>query len=157
MDGAGLLPARSKSKRTRSSNSSRDIQTRGERDRTNRSSPTSSASTPRAPRPSLVSRNSAPLSPSFRDPKHLVPESDSDALSHRDSVASIKDDPFFRNYQSPQLVSLARELRSATHLEHSRDEAIPNEPPLRSSKGPSEDNAVHLPVSKPLRLCKKCA
>lgn len=35
--------------------------------------------------------------------------------SIRDSVASIKDDPFFRNYQTPQSVSLARELRSASH------------------------------------------
>ena len=156
MDEVGLLPARTKSKRTRSTNSSRDTQNRSDRDRTNRSSPTSSSSTPRGSRPSLVSRSSAPLVPSFREAKHFVVEDDSDAYSHRDSVASIKDDPFFRNYQSPHSVSLARELRSATYSQHLRDEGVPTEPPPRSSKRPSVDNSVNLPVSRPFYLGEKC-
>ena len=79
-------------------------------------------------------------------------DDDFDAYSHRDSVTSIKDDPFFRNYQSPHSVSLARELRSATYsLQDLRDEDAEEEPPPRSTRRPSADtsNSVNLPVRRP--------
>ena len=150
MDEVGLLPARTKSKRTRSSNPSRDSH-HGER--ASKGSPTSTSLTPRTSRPSLASRtSSAPLVPVNNHPKLLADDDDFDAYSHRDSVASIKDDPFFRNYQSPHSVSLARELRSATYSQQRvRDEELPEEPPPRSTKRPSADtsNSVNLPVRLP--------
>lgn len=150
MDQVGLLPSRTKSKRTRSSNSSRDPH-HGER--TSKASPTSTSSTPRTSRPSLAHRtSSAPLVPVTGHPKLLAADDDLDAYSHRDSVASIKDDPFFRNYQSPHSVSLARELRSATYSQQRlRDEDVPEEPPPRSTRRPSADNSnsVNLPVRLP--------
>jgi hypothetical protein len=155
----GVLPQRTKSKRTRSSNSSRDPN-RGERERSANVSPTISNSTPRSTaRPSLASRTSSePLlpaikvkNPNLNHPNLLSGEDDVDAdlYSIRDSVASIKDDPFFRNYQSPSSVSLARELRSATYSGRLRDGIPPNEPPPRSPHRPSVDNSVNLPVSSP--------
>jgi hypothetical protein len=42
--------------------------------------------------------------------------------SQRESIASIKDDPFFRNYQTPQLLSLAQEERTAAHLPSTGEE-----------------------------------
>jgi hypothetical protein len=149
MDQVGLLPSRTKSKRTRSSNSSRDPH--GER--ASKASPTSTSSIPRTSRPSLANRtSSAPLVPLTGHPKLLAVDDDFDAYSHRDSVASIKDDPFFRNYQSPHSVSLARELRSATYSQQRlRDEDVPEEPPPRSTRRPSADNSnsVNLPVRLP--------
>lgn len=149
MDGVGLLPARTKSKRTRSSHASRD----SHRERASKASPTPTSSTPRTSRPSFTARtSSAPLVPVTGPPKLLVDEDDFDAYSHRDSVASIKDDPFFRNYQSPQSVSLARELRSATYTQAaSRDEGAPEEPIPSSTQRPSADtsNSVNLPVRPP--------
>jgi hypothetical protein len=154
MDEVGLLPARTKSKRTRSSNSSRDPH-HGER--ASKASPTSGSSTPRTSRPSLASRtSSAPLVPVSSQPKLLSTDDEFDAYSHRDSVASIKDDPFFRNYQSPHSVSLAKELRSATYSQQRlRDEDFPEEPPPRSTRRPSADtsNSVNLPVRIPSPRC----
>jgi hypothetical protein len=116
-------------------------------------SPSSSNTTPRTSvRPSLISRTStATLVPQPTEQPLLVVDEDLDAYSHRDSVASsitsIKDDPFFRNYQSPQSISLARELRSAAHSERMREaNAIPDDLPPRSTKRPSVDNSVNLPV-----------
>src|SRR6187402_3034543 len=104
MDEVGLLPVRSKSKRDRSSNSSK-------RERVTKISPSVSNSNPNSTartsaRPGLVSRSSAPLLPSLKDASHLPFEGNSDRYGHRDSVTSIKDDPFFRNYQTPHSVSL---------------------------------------------------
>jgi hypothetical protein len=143
MEEVSLLPNRrsSTSKRVRSSNTSREVP-RGIR--TTKHS-VSSNSTPRSARPSLATRiASAPLVPSNRDLNLLGVEEQSNADNHRDSVASIKDDPFFRNYQSPHSVSLARELMSE-HL-HDEDD-LPGNPPPRSNKRPSVDNSVNLPVS----------
>ena len=144
MDEASLPPARTKSKRTRSSNSSRDHHYH---ERASKASPTTTSSTPRSPRPNLASRtSSAPLVPVISSPPKLLAEDDFDEHSLRDSIASIKDDPFFRHYQSPQSVSLARELRSATYSQNNlRDEALPEEPPPRSTRRPSADT-VNLPV-----------
>jgi hypothetical protein len=67
-------------------------------------------------------------------------------------VASIKDDPFFRNYQTPNSVSLARELRSATYSERMRDGKSPHEPSPPSPNRTALDNSVNLPVSFPPSL-----
>jgi hypothetical protein len=147
----GVLPQRTKSKRTRSSNSSRDPN-RGEH--STNPSPTISSSTPRTARPNLASRTtSAPLLPGIKvkNPNPLSGEDDidTDLYNIRDSVASIKDDPFFRNYQSPNSVSLTRELRTASNSERLRDGNTPGEPPPRSPNRPSVDNSVNLPVSFP--------
>jgi hypothetical protein len=145
MEEVGLLPHRTKSKRTRSSNSSRDPN-RG--DRPTKASPTASNSTPRSTaRPSLTNRtNSAPLVPATTDSNLLSVEDDFDAYSHRESVVSIKDDPFFRNYQSPHSVSLSRELRSATYLDRMRTANAANDPSSQSEFSPSEEPSVNLPV-----------
>ncbi|QSZ33268.1 hypothetical protein DSL72_002856 [Monilinia vaccinii-corymbosi] len=66
--------------------------------------------------------------------------------SYRDSVASIKDDPFFRNYQSPRSISLARELRSATYSDRSHDDGVFKDSPSRSNKSPCVENSVNVPV-----------
>ena len=139
-----LSPSRTKSKRTRTS-----LSKDGHRERLQKkpsSGPTlSSSSTPHsATRPSLTSRTaSAPLVPSLRDHKLEILGFESDGHNHRDSIASIKDDPFFRNYQSPQSVSLARELRSATHTEKLRDEG--SRPPAQTA-GRIMDDSVNIPV-----------
>jgi hypothetical protein len=140
MDEVTLLPTRTKSKRTRSSNTSRENH---QRDRNSKAPATSSNSAARSARPNLASRtSSAPLVPLSKDPNLLNVEDDFDPHSHRDSVASIKDDPFFRNYQSPHSVSLARELRSATYSERLHDE---DNPSPKSGRRPP-DNSVNLPV-----------
>ncbi|KAL2073378.1 hypothetical protein VTL71DRAFT_10702 [Oculimacula yallundae] len=108
MEDVGRLPERTRSKRERSSKS-----TRGER--TIKILSSVSNATPRTSlRSSQVPRSSASLS-SARITEQPPFEDDLLAYAHRDSVASIKDDPFFRNYQSPNSVSLARELRSASY------------------------------------------
>lgn len=48
-----------------------------------------------------------------------------DDANQRDSVASLKDDPFFRNYQTPHSVSLSRELRSARMEESAETVNLP--------------------------------
>ena len=71
------------------------------------------------------------------------------AYHPRDSVASIKDDPFFRHYQTPQSVSQGRELMAATY-EHSDEDAelvSPLSPRPRSMKKPPVDEGVNIPVS----------
>jgi hypothetical protein len=136
---AKLLPARTRSKRTRSTTASREPH-HGDRSKAS----ATSSSTPRTSRPGLTSRtSSAPLVPLASSTKLLVIEDDLDDYSQRDSVASIKDDPFFRNYQSPSSVSMANELRSATY-----DEDVAEELPARSARRPSAD-AVNLPVCLP--------
>jgi hypothetical protein len=140
-----VLPQHSKSKRGRSSNPATD--------HISNVSPTLSNSTPRTARPSLASRtSSAPLLPAIKvkSPNLLSGEGqvdDVDLYSVRDSVASIKDDPFFRNYQTPISAALARELRSAAYSERLRDGKSPHDPPPQSPNTLSVDNSVNLPVS----------
>jgi hypothetical protein len=153
-DETSILPTRSQSKQSHSSTSSRT------------SSNPSAASVARS-RPALAARNnSAPSVPlnststnttttttsTIRDPK-VVDADDLPNLhshSHRDSVASIKDDPFFRNYQSPHSVSLNREMMAASYEEDDDDDDDEDDSPLeplsRSSKRPSVDDSVNLPV-----------
>ncbi|KAG4431249.1 hypothetical protein IFR05_013271 [Cadophora sp. M221] len=120
MEDVGRLPERTRSKRERTSKGSRGAE------RTIKiPSTVLSNATPRTSlRPGLASRNSAPLA-SARIAEQPPFEDDLRAYVHRDSVASIKDDPFFRNYQTPNSVSLARELRSATY-----SNAAPSSSPL---------------------------
>ncbi|KAI1003312.1 hypothetical protein K3495_g4896 [Podosphaera aphanis] len=81
------------------------------------------ASKDAALRPDLVPRTaSAPLIPSSCNTTPWTHGEDA-IDNHRNSVASIVDDPFFRNYTSPQTVSLGRDLKAATNagfLEHER-------------------------------------
>lgn len=131
-------PSRTKSKRT---SHSKD----GHRERLQKKSPSSTP--PRiTTRPSLASRTaSAPLVPSRLDHKLEILGFESNGHNHRDSIASIKDDPFFRNYQSPQSVSLARELRSATHTEKLRDEGSLQDPSSKTG-GVMMNDTVNIPV-----------
>jgi hypothetical protein len=127
MDGVSLLPQRKTSATLRDppSSSSNFVGSKA--------SPT--ASTPRSARPSFAARAiSAPGRPN-------PPSLEDDAYNQRDSVASLKDDPFFRNYQSPQSVSLTRQMSSATYNEmEGSDEEL-----LGSSERQIE-NFVNLPV-----------
>ena len=106
------------------------------------------------------------------DDEHLDDENDDDDEHHRptssdrpqrpqyrsrDSVASIKDDPFFRHYQTPHSVSLGRELMAATYEREEDEDAelvSPLSPPPRPVKKPSVDEGVNLPVSE-FPICKK--
>ncbi|KAK0107315.1 hypothetical protein ONS95_004009 [Cadophora gregata] len=134
MEDVGRPPERTRSKRDRTTKGSRG-------ERTIKIPSTVSNSTPRTSlRPTLVSRSSAPL-PSARITEQPPFEDDLRAYVHRDSVASIKDDPFFKNYQTPHSVSLGRELRSATYanatpstapLGLSIETAVNNNPQARS-------------------------
>lgn len=159
--GASGFPARTTSKRSKSSNPLRTDSQRGQRSsRTLSVSPPSAASSTTfglRSRPGLGSRtSSAPFVPLSSgsgsgniDPRiSTTIEDDSQegldlrARSYRDSIASIKDDPFFRNYQSPHSVSLARELRSATYSERAHDDDVFKDPPPRSNRRPSVGNSV---------------
>jgi hypothetical protein len=76
--------------------------------------------------------------------------SDRPAYRPRDSVASIKDDPFFHHYQTPQSVSLNREMMTATYEREEDDDSelvSPLSPRPRSAKKPSVDEGVNIPVS----------
>lgn len=169
MDEVGKVPSRTKSKHKRSSIAKDVPLHQSERERLQKKPSTSSSSTPRSTattttfkstprgtsasastststRPSLTTRTaSAPLVPTLRDPKYQVIGFDPDDETQRNSITSIKDDPFFRNYQTPQSVSLARELRTATYTESLRDEDILSET-LRSANKPSMEDSMKLPV-----------
>ncbi len=121
----GLQRHKSKSKRTKSSNLLRASDPPYS-DRTSKASSASGtgSSTPQASRPGPNSRtHSAPSLPLNKVPFSTEPINNLHPSSYRDSVASIKDDPFFRNYQTPQSVSLAKELRSASYSSHGRDDS----------------------------------
>jgi hypothetical protein len=140
MDDTSRLPARSKSKRTRSSHTLR------ESSRKDHNPKTLTATT----RPHLTERtSSAPLVPVSRDkgPDLMTTGNETDRYKHRDSVASISEDPFLRNYRTPNSVSLARELRSATYSEHSHDGGASKDLLSRSNQRPAADGSVNLPVS----------
>lgn len=140
MDEGSRTPARSKSKRTRSSHTSRESSRKDH----NPKSPTA------ATRPQLTERtSSAPLVPVSRErgPDTITIRGEVDQFKHRDSVASISEDPFLRNYRTPHSVSLARELRSATYSEHARDGGTSKDQSYRANQRPSAENSVNLPVS----------
>lgn len=134
MDEVGLLPQRSRSKR---------ILKKGSTTKT-----TISSATPRTTtdRPSLVSRSSAPLLPSFLESESPAFERD---WSQRDSIASLKDDPFFRNYQSPSSVNLAKELRSANYSAHTPKAQASNESLSQSSQRLAVNTGVVPAVCSP--------
>jgi hypothetical protein len=126
MDEPTTLPTRVRSRRNHSTSAaSHDLHDphdrhnpdlphdpRGERTLSN----PSPAAVARTVRPGPAARTSSaplvPLAASRRGPALL---DDDHAHRPRESVTSIKDDPFFRNYQTPHSVSLGRELMSATH------------------------------------------
>lgn len=84
---------------------------------------------------------SAPPVPSKREVQIAILGGSSDGHAHRDSISSIRDDPFFKNYQTPHAISLARELRAAaTYSENPRNEGG------RSARAKMED-------SQPMNVC----
>lgn len=79
---------------------------------THRPIPTPSKSTPNtALRPTNLSTGPLAVSTN-RENVPLISSPAAHSHVYRDSVLSLKDDPFFRNYTSPQSEVLARELRS---------------------------------------------
>ena len=102
---------------TRSSNS-KDRHRERLRKRSITSDPTVIPSSPT--RTTILERTaSAPIVPSQGEPQIAII---GEGHAHRDSITSIRDDPFFKNYQTPQAISLARELRAATYTENPRNE-----------------------------------
>lgn len=145
------LPKRSRSKRTQST-SGREKPRRERGPKESPKSPTTPHSAASSSRPSLAGSrtNSAPLVPLYEVPKPLPITKEADTHAQRDSIASIKDDPFFRHYQTPHSVSLARELRSAIYSERQGDGEVPKLSPPRNNMSPS-DSSVTLPVSRQIR------
>lgn len=95
------------------------------------------------PRLALTPRtSSAPVVPQTKENFKPNINGDSRAYCHRDSVSSIKYDPFFRNYQTPQSVSLAREFRSASYSSNPRDESNPDDVPAPSGRLPTANLAL---------------
>lgn len=138
----GIQRHKSKSKRTKSSNPLRA------------SDPPRSDRTPKAPtvsdlhgsRPGAKPRtNSAPSVSISKTQPASESTGNQHSYSYRDSVTSIKDDPFFRNYQTPQSISLARELRSASH---GRKDDVEN-PPAWSKKRSTAGSPVTGSVRHP--------
>ncbi|KAG9229601.1 ras guanine nucleotide exchange factor domain-containing protein [Amylocarpus encephaloides] len=146
MDGVGLL-LRNKSTRAWPSNSSRGSH-RGDRSpKTSKTSKTpkiskTSNATPRSARPPISPRTaSAPLVPMSRETAF---SKSNDLYRHRDSVASVHDDPFFKHYQSPQSVSLSKEMRSASYMDR-QEELGSDGVHSRAGKNAAVDNSVNLP------------
>ncbi|PBP21338.1 RasGEF domain-containing protein [Diplocarpon rosae] len=105
--------------------------------------PSISIPTPRiSASPGSVSLGSAPQPPSAResDSQHPPLQVGLRAYVHRNSVASIKDGPFLRNYQNSKSVSLAQELRPPT----CNDQLPLKEPLLRP--GYSVNMSMTLPA-----------
>ena len=130
-----IHPPKHKSSSSTKSDSKHHHQTRSsnskerQRDRLRKKSitPDSTTTIPPSPssRPGILERTaSAPPVSSKREPLITIIGTGSDGHAHRDSISSIRDDPFFKNYQTPHAISLARELRAATtQSEHTRNEA----------------------------------
>lgn len=141
--GEPVLPKRSRSKRGPSVSSGRE--------KPRRDSATSpKALRSQASRPSLTTRtSSAPLVPQSESKRSSTSGRKKEADIHvqRDSVASIKDDPFFKHYQTPHSVSLARELKSAIHEETQGDEERSTSSPSRPGRKHASDGFVNMPVS----------
>jgi len=147
----GLQRHKSKSKRTKSSNPLRTSDP-PRADRTSKASSASGSSDPHSSRPGLNSRtNSASSLPQSKAQLPTKSNNNLHPSSYRDSVASIKDDPFFRNYQTPQSVSLAKELKSATYSSHERDDnsvdTLPGWVNKRSAAGTQAAAKVTFPLS----------
>jgi len=149
----GLQRHKSKTKRTKSSNPLRTSDP-PHSDRTSKASSTTSgtgSSTSHTSKPGPNTRtNSAPSLPLNKAQLSIDSSNNFHPSSFRDSVASIKDDPFFRNYQTPQSVSLAKELRSATYSSHARDDNSVDHLPgwinMRSTAGTQAVASVRLPA-----------
>ncbi|KAG9248196.1 ras guanine nucleotide exchange factor domain-containing protein [Calycina marina] len=121
------------------------------REKTSRDSATSPKSPPSQPsRPNLTTRTlSAPLVPQSEPSKSAAvgQKKESNIPVQRDSVPYINDDPFFRHYQIPHSVSLARELRSAIHEKEQGDEEKSVPSPSRSGRKHASDGSVKMPPS----------
>lgn len=69
-----------------------------------------SSSNPNSRPPLKPRTSSAPIIPMNRSGSSVDEIDTPSTYMHRDSIISIQDDPFFNNYQTPQSVSLSREL-----------------------------------------------
>jgi hypothetical protein len=117
---------KSKSKRTRSSNSLLTSESSPNDQLHNASTGSPVMTSIHNFRPGQSPRTN--LAPVIPLPKTHPPAAETNSCqnySHRNSVASIKDDPFFRNYQTPQSVSLARELKSASYSSNVHGDETP--------------------------------
>ena len=95
-----------------------------------------------------------PPTPGTPHSAYLSTEGGRGGHSQRDSLKSIRDDPFFRNYQSPHSVSLARELRYARYSERLRSEIAASDPNA-TSKQVEEENSVSLPVCLRVNIARE--
>ena len=150
-----LQQHKSKSKRTRSSNALRASEP-PRSDRMSKASTTSSGTITSSSNVSRYSQkprtNSTPNIPLGNSQSSSESNSNPFSDNYRDSVASIKDDPFFRNYQTPQSVLLAKELRLASRPSNSKDDAELDNPPTwinkRSAPASQATASVCLIISK---------
>jgi hypothetical protein len=133
----GLQRHKSKTKRTRSSNPLHA----SDPPRSDRNSKASTASSGTGSSSTQSSRlgpsqrtNSTPSLPLSKAQLSTESNNKPHSSSYRDSVTSIKDDPFFRNYQTPQSVSLAKELRSASYSSNGRDDDSIDSQPAWTNK-----------------------
>lgn len=101
-----------------------------------------------ARRPSNARTLSAPnVSPGKTRSSYISFDDEEEAYSFRDSVTSIKDDPFFRNYQNPQSVSLAQELRSVGYRSVARSDGQMNSPVYGHNKNLGSSGVHNTNVS----------
>ncbi|RDL39275.1 Ras GEF [Venustampulla echinocandica] len=152
MDEVGVLPARTKSTRSRTRDGHRErslskpskpptaplpsIPVSGSKSR--------SSSTPRSARPALTTRaSSAVLGAAAKDP--AFPPPDDIPYGRRERLGSIQDDIFLRSYQSPLSAALAKEEKSFPQLEPVCGEDAPDDSSPTSPGSPSVDNSVYLP------------
>lgn len=152
MDEVGVLPARTKSTRSRTREGHREQSLpRPSKPPTAPlpSIPVSSSksgSTPRSTRPTLTTRaSSTALGASAKEPVVAIP--DDAPYGRRERLGSIQDDIFLRSYQSPLSAALAKEEKSFPQLAPLYGEDAPDEP--ISPGTASVDNSVNLPVRVP--------
>lgn len=76
-------------------------------------SASTSSSSPWSAQPGAAPRTaSAPLVRLSKDGIQHADNSSLYSFETRDSLGSIRDDPFFKNYQTPKLANISREMRS---------------------------------------------
>ncbi|CCU77281.1 unnamed protein product [Blumeria hordei] len=92
----------------------------------------------------------------YKKPKsehHANRETDGKLTNNRNSIKSIQEDPFFKNYASPQTLSLARELKTASNAGYHENERflVANPPALKAR--PATGNLVGELAKPPSTKC----
>ncbi|TQS36904.1 hypothetical protein Golomagni_02638 [Golovinomyces magnicellulatus] len=85
-------------------------------------------------------RNTAALEMSPKKSSNILSVDEAQSTNNRNSVYSIVDDPFFRNYTSPKTMSLARELKSAITVGYFENERFVTNYSLASPVRPDTDS-----------------